>query len=1114
MKTMQLLFHFFGMPATRRSVLLVFGLTILLATNLYAAEGTRLLRQPDISQDHVVFAYGGDLWITAITGGDARRLTSTAAVESNPYFSPDGRQIAFTSNRSGTPAVYVLPVEGGTPTRLTWHPSGANVSGWTPDGQAVLYSSSRETAPSGYARLWTVPAAGGPSTLLPVPRGERASFGSHNQLIVEPISRWDSEWRAYRGGQNTALILTNLDDLSEFHLPNERTTDVFPVFLGDKIYFLSDRDWVSNIWMFDPSTNRLDQITQFEGADIKWLSGHGSMLVYEREGYIYSFDPANRTSQQIVIHVVGDFPWTETRLENVTSMARNVSLSPNGKRIILEARGEIFTAPVEDGSPRNLTRSTNAADRAPVWSPKGENVAWFSEVGGDEYKLLIANQDGLSSPRTIAIGESKMAWEPSWSPDGSMIAFVDDKTRIRIVDVATGDIKTIGMAGINIERGSMGISWSPDSKWLAYAKTGGNMFRMLHVWSVADGTTRSITNPMADSFSPSWDAEGKYLYFLASTDLALSSGWANTSAMGANPTHAAYLIVLSNEEKTPFPLKSDEEAVKSDDEKKEEDAKGSDKKEKTSKASKESSDTDKADQKDAGPVVRIDFDQMERRTLALPVPVRSYSFILAGPKGTAFLGERVENSPGLVLQKFTVEDKKTDEFAKGVSSVSLSENREKMLFRSAGNWRVVSTSKSPGPSEGTVNMTLRMQLDRRLEWQQIFNEAWNYCKNYLYDPGMHGRDWDEVRERYQPLIPYVRHRDDLNYVIDMLSGEMSVGHSFVFGGDFPDVDTNRTGMLGADYVTEQGRWKISRIYTAESWNPNLRAPLDEPGLKIKTGDFILAVNGIEFTAADDIFRYFDGTAGEQTTLHVNDKPSMDGARTITVSPINSENGLRQRAWVEDNRRLVDKLSDGKLAYVWVPNTSMQGVVNFNRYFFAQQDKEGAVIDERFNGGGLLDDYMVDLMTRSLRAAITNEVPGGAHFRLPAGILGPKVLLINELAGSGGDFFPWAFRNQQAGPLIGKRTWGGLVKSSVHYSFVDGGAMTAPDNAVFDPIRNEWIGENAGIPPDIEVHIDAKSWAEGRDIQLERAVQEALRLVEQNPMPAVTAPPYPRPAVKP
>ncbi len=1077
--------------------------TICSTTTLFG-QGTRLLRQPHASKDHLVFVYGGDLWLTPLTGGQATRLTSTAAVESAPHFSPDGKQIAFTSNRSGAASVYVLPVEGGTPKRLTWHPAAAEVVGWTPDGQSILYSSERETAPTSYERLWTVPVAGGPSTLLPAPRGMRATYVSSNQLAIEPISRWDVEWRAYRGGQNTPLILMDLNDLSETYLPNDRTTDIFPVSLGGKLYFLSDRDFVSNIWVYDIGTQQMEQVTRFEGADIKWLSTNGEALFYEREGYLHTVDPVSGEHRQLEIHVTGDFPWAETRMENVTSRAGQASLSPNGKRIILEARGDIFTVPVEEGSVRNLTRSSGAADRVPVWSPKGDVVAWFSDASGEGYHLMIAGQDGLQEPRRVSIGESKLGWEPRWSPDGKYLAFVDDKVRVRVVDVAKGTIRTIDTGGVNIERGRMGLDWSSDSKWLAYSKTGDNQYRVIHVWSAADGISRPITNSMADSYSPSWDIEGKYLYFLASTDLALASGWANTSAMQANPTSAAYLIVLSNEESTPFPLKSDEEDVKeaNSEEKKDDKAEKDDKK--------QDKDKPKADEEG----VRIDWEGIERRTLAIPMPVRSYRTIFGGPKGSVFIGEYVHNAPGMALHKFNLENKKSDEFVKGVGTVSLSQSREKMLFRASGNWQVVSTSKPPGPGEGSVNMNLRTEVDRLQEWEQILEEAWRYQRDYFYDPGLHGRDWDEVRGRYLPLLPYVKHRSDLNYLLDQMNGELSVGHSFVFGGDYPSVDDTPVGLLGADYVAAGGRWKISRIYNGESWNPELVAPLDVPGIDIAEGDYILAVDGEEVRAEDDIYRFFAGTVGKQTVLHVNRQPTMDGARTVTVSPVRSENGLRLRAWVENNRRKVDELSDGKLAYVWVPNTSGQGVVSFDRYFFAQQNKLGAVIDERFNGGGLLDDYMVDLMTRTLRAAITNEAPGGRHFRLPAGILGPKVLLINEYAGSGGDFFPWVFRNQQAGPLIGKRTWGGLVKSSVHYAFIDGGAMTAPDNAVFDPIRNEWIGENVGIAPDIEVEIDARSWAEGRDVQLERAVAETLKLLEKEGAREVTPPPYPTPAVKP
>jgi tricorn protease len=1061
-------------------------------------QGTRLLRQPDLSAEHVVFAYGGDLWIADRTGGEAKRLTSTPAVERDPHFSPDGRTIAFTSNRSGTNAVYIVPIEGGTPTRLTWYPAASYARGWTTDGSRVLYASTRETAPTGFERFWTVSRTGGPSEFLPIPWAHDGSYAADGQrMVVERVARWDEEWRNYRGGQNAALTIIDLDDLSEFYLPNERTTDVQPVWMDGMVYFLSDRDWAMNVWRYDPNSQSLSQVTHFTDADVKWLAGHEGTLILEHDGWIHTLDPASGQTSRLDITVRGDFPWAETRWEDVSRRATSASLSPTGKRALFEARGEIFTVPVEKGDARNLTRSSGAADRAPVWSPDGDQIAWFSD-SGDGYALMIADQDGLTPPRQIPIGESKMAWEPAWAPDGNHIAFVDDDVRVRVLEIESGRIRTVDIAGTNLERGAMGLTWSPDSKWLAYAKTFPNSLRRIVTWSVDDGTARPVTDVMADAVRPAWDRDGRHLYFLASTNLALASGWANTSNMRADPTYAAYVSVLRSDDPSPFPPESDEETGASDEEETEPRRGGG----------------DQADSTEADVEVRIDFDGIERRIVALPMPVRNYGVTVAGLKGSVFIGERVPNRPGMTLHKFSLEEREATEFATGASQVAVSHDGKKLLFRSGNQWRVVDTDRPPNGGDGQLTVALRMQLDRTAEWQQMFDEAWRYERDYFYDPGMHGNDWNAVRERYRPLVPFVRHRADLNYVLDQVNGELSVGHSFVFGGDIPAVDTSRVGLLGADLVAERGRWRIERIYTFESWNPNLSAPLDRPGLRVEEGHYLVGVEGVELTATEDPYRLLDGTADRQTVLHINDEPSMDGSWTVTVEPIRSENALRQRAWVEDNRRRVDELSDGRLAYVWVPNTGGQGVVSFDRYFFAQQDKLGAVIDERFNGGGLLDDYMVDLMTRDLRAAITNEVPNGDPLQLPAGVLGPKVLLINELAGSGGDFFPWVFRHQQAGPLIGKRTWGGLVKSSVHYALVDGGGLTAPDNAVFDPATNRWIAENEGVPPDIEVELDARTVSQGRDPQLERAVQEALRLLEQHQAREITPPAFPRPAKRP
>jgi len=1095
-------------PWTRIPMTLLI-ISLMLCTSALYSQNTRLLRQPSITDTHVTFSYGGDIWIADLDGRNTDRITSTPAVEGNPHFSPDGKWIAFNSNRSGNQAVYIVSTEGGTPRRLTWHPAPATVRGWSPDGKRVLYATSRDNAPTSFANLWTVSIDGGPSTLLTKQWATDGSFSPDgSQVFIDRVQRWDVEWRNYRGGQNTPLVILNLEDQGETLLPNESTIDIQPLWLNDRVYFLSDRDHTSNIWSFTPVTGKLEQVTRLTGSDIKWLDGHGDILAYERDGYLYTLNLTSGETRQLNITVTGDFPWAETRWTDVTRNARAVSISPTGKRIILEARGEIFTVPAEEGDARNITRSSGAADHAPIWSPKGSEVAWFSDAGGKGYNLLIASQDGLSDPKTISIGESKMAWEPVWSPDGKLIAFADDKVRIRIVDVEKGTIRTVDTAGVNTERGNMGLTWSHDSQWLAYTKTGTNNFRQIKVWSAKSDGRYALTDSFADSFSPAWDRDGKHLYFLASTNLALGSGWANTSSITSDPDYSAYVINLRKDDPSPFKPLSDEESVK-------EEKKPEPEVKKPAKGKQpEKPDSDNADEKSKGAVpVTIDFADISRRTITLPVPGGNYRMLVAGPSGTLFLGESKEGAPGFVIKKFTLEKREAKDFISGASQVSVSADGNKMLARTGSDWKIMNTSSASGSDAKAVKIDLKMLLNRSEEWQQIFEEAWRYERDYFYDPGMHGRDWNAVYEKYAPLIPWVRHRSDLTYILDQMNGELSVGHSFVGGGDYPEVERSAAGLLGADLVAENNRWKISRIYTTESWNPELSSPLDRPGLKIEKGYYLVGINGKELTAADDPWQYLDGTQNIQTTLHINKTPDYEGSWKEVVKPIASESGLRQRAWVEDNRRMVDSLSGGKLAYVWVPNTGSPGFVSFNRYFFAQQDKKGAVIDERFNGGGLLDDYMVDLMNRRIRAALTNEVPGGRPFRLPAGILGPKVLLINEMSGSGGDFFPWVFRQQKTGPLIGTRTWGGLVKSSVHYAMVDGGTLTAPDNAVFDPVAKKWIAENEGVAPDIEVRQDAVSLSKGIDPQLERAVREALKLLEQEGETEITPPPFSTPAKK-
>ena len=1105
-----------------KNIISAVALGVISAFSANAADETRLLRQPTLSDSHIGFVYGGDVWVSDLKGDDVKRITSTQAVETEPHLSPDGKTIAFSSNRNGQQSVYIVPVAGGEPKRLTWHANNAYVRGWAPDGKKVLFASSRGTAPKRYERLWTVSIDGGAPELVTHQWGFNGAFSKDgDKLIIDRMSRWDTEWRNYKGGQNTPLVLLDIETQEETQLPHyDTSTDIEPVWLKGKVYYLSDRDWVSNIWEYDPKSKKTKQITKFKGGDIKQLASNGKQLAFEKDGYLYTYNVKRKRAKKLDINIQADFPWAETKWQNVARSAKNASLSPSGKRALFESRGEIFTVPVEHGSTRNLTKDHSSADRAPIWSPKGDRIAWFSDEGEQGYKLVLQNQDGMGERKTISIGESKMAWEPQWSPDGKYIAFVDDDVRYRLVDLESETIKTIDVGGNNLERGRTGLTWAPDSKWLAYAKQADNGFKQIKVWSLEDEQSRAITNRMANSVSPAWDQSGKHLFFLASTDYGLDSGWANTSSMSADHEYAPYIINLAKDLDSPFALRSDEEKVKKEAKSDEGKAEADKKVDKAEKA--ESSDKPKdaakkkegKDKKKDGVVVSIDFDNIERRIMPLPMPEGRYSGVIHGPKGSVFFAKRADKGWSFSLHKYSVKKRKAKPYVSGISDVNISADTKKLIVKKGRSWHVVDATKPSVKLGKPLKVDLETRLDRQAEWRQMFVEAWRYQRDYFYDPDMHGRDWDEVFSRYEPLVAHVKHRSDLNYLLDMVNGELSVGHSFVFGGDMPDVEKRRAGLLGADLVQDNGYWKIDRIYTSESWNPKLKGPLDQPNLKVAEQQYIVSINGQPLTANDNPYALLDGTAGKQTNLKVNDKPDYEGAHQVIVEPISSEYGLRQRAWVEDNRRLVDKLSDGKLAYVWVPNTSTPGFTSFNRYFFAQQDKMGAVIDERFNGGGLLDDYMVDLMNRKLRAAITNEVPNGKPMLLPAGIKGPKALLINELAGSGGDYFPWAFRQQKVGKLIGATTWGGVVKSSVHYPLVDGGALTAPDNAVFDPINNEWVGENKGIAPDINVYQDARSLSQGKDPQLERAVSELMKELEGKSPLDIKPPKYSSPAVKP
>jgi tricorn protease len=1088
------------------------------------AQGTRLLRRPTVSRDLVAFAYASDLWTVARSGGQARRLTATPFVETDPHFSPDGSLIAFTATVAGNTDVYVMSTDGGEPVRLTYHPAIDAVRGWSPDGRGVMFASTRNTLPtpgaSPYFRLWTVALDGdskpapstslraGPSTALrasgmpeplPMPRASTGAYSpdgrrmAYEDISVAAFAEWAqkqaSQWRHYRGGRTHPIRLMNLADYSVEKLPWTNSNDTTPMWVGDVVYFLSDRNATTNLFSYDPRTKQLTALTRHDDFDIMSASAGPGAIVYEQAGYIHLVDTATRKAGRLTIDVAGDFPWARPQFKKVASMIRSAVLSPTGVRAAFEARGEIFTVPAEKGTARNLTQSSGVHDRSPVWSPDGTRIAWLSDAGG-EYQLMIGEQTGSTEPRAIALPSKAFFSAPVWSRDGALLLLEDNHLNLWALDVASGTATKLDTDTYDDPGRRFDAVWSPDSQWVAYSKSLDSHLRAIFLYSIADKKAHQVTDGLSDAIAPAFDASGKYLYFLASTNYALRTGWLEMSSVDRPVTRAIYLAVLSSKEPSPFlPETGDESAAPPG----------------APAGSKPS-----ADAKVPGPpAVRVDFDGLGQRILSLAVPAGDYSALVPGAAGTLFYAEtpRAAGSPPVTVHRYQIRERRAAPFLEGVRSYTLSADAKKMLYRADNNrWGIVLTERPAKVGEGAIDVaSLEALVDPRAEWGQIFRETWRIQREYFYDPSMHGADWPAIYAKYSPLLPHVAHRADLSYLIASVGGELAVGHSYVTGdGDQPDGDPVRVGLLGADYNIENGRYRIKRIYSGENWNPELQAPLSAPGIQVSAGDYLLEVNGRSLTPPTSVYELFEGTVGKQTLLRVNSSPSLEGSRLITVVPVASDEGLRTRAWIEGNRRLVDKLSGGRLAYVWLPNTGGPGYAAFNRYYYAQQGKAGAIIDERYNQGGMVADYIVNELARPLMGYFARRA-GKPSTSPTVGIYGPKVMIVNESAGSGGDALPYYFKQQKIGPLVGTRTWGGLVGTLGIPATIDGGGITAPSLAFYD-VHGKWAVENEGVAPDIEVENTPADVIAGKDPQLERAVQEALKLLERQPTR-----PVPRPA---
>ena len=1111
------------------SKLILSSLLVLALAGLCLAQAptATLFQKPTVNQTHIVFAYAGDLWSVSRSGGDAKQLTTGIGTETDPIFSPDGTQIAFTGEYDGNTDVYVVPASGGVPKRLTYHPAADVVAGWKPDGKGVLFSSGRASY-AGFVRLFTVGLDGANSGSLaeevPLPSGERGAFSADGSMIAyEPLNQWQPEWKRYLGGQQDVIWIAKLSDSSVEKLPRKGGNDRYPMWVGDKIFFLSDRDERYALYSYDVKTKRVDLLVKDSVFDIKsataWSGDAKSSaaIAFEQFGTIHLYDLKTNKAQKVNIRVAADAVSMRPRFEKVGQRIFNSHISPTGARAVFEARGEIITVPAEKGDPRNLTNTTGVMERDPAWSPDGKWIAYFSEESG-EYALHLRDQKGEGEVKKFALPPTFYGG-PTWSPDSKKIALTDKKLQLWYLEIEKGQPVKVDANPIGFNDDVMEPVWSPDSKWITYAKQLPNLLRAVFVYSLEAGKAHQLTDGMSDARYPAFDRSGKYLYFTASTNLGPSISFADLSGFGNQPTRSVYAIVLRNDIPSPLAPESDEEKVQNPDREGGADA-----------AKTATPPAGAAPQAGATPPAaatppakkeeptRIDLDGIDQRIISLPIPNRSYLGLIAGKANVIYILEQPTGAaaPGFTVQKYDLEKRKLDKAIDGVTSFELSANGERALYRQGfGSWVIGSTATlgapTPPGAPGGPSMLkvadMEVRVEPQVEWRQMYNEVWRNERDFFYDKNLHGLNLEEMKKRYAPYVEAVAHRSDLTYLFTDMLNQLTVGHMFIGGGDQPRPNFVPGGLLGADYKIENGRYRFAKVFNGENWNPNLRAPLTQPGVNVKEGEYLLAVNGRELRSTDSVYSFFESKAGKQVVIKVGPNADGTGSREVTVVPVGSEQGLRYLAWIEGNRRKVDQLSGGKLAYLHMPDTANGGYASFNRYFFAQTNKNGVLLDERFNSGGLLADYVVQLLGRQQLSNIHYR-EGGQDVPVPAGaIYGPKAMLINELAGSGGDAMPWYFKKSKLGPLVGKQTWGGLIAAFGAPPLMDGGGHTAPDAAIYG-LDGEWEVENAGVAPDIEVEFDPALWRQGRDPQLERAVEYLLDELKKNPPKQYKRPAFP------
>jgi tricorn protease len=1050
-----------------------------------------LLRHPTVNQTSIVFKFADDLWEVGRSGGKASRLTSAPGVVGDPFFSPDGKSIAFSARYDGHVNVFVIPDGGGIPKRLTAHPSPELVVGWTPDSKDVVFSS-QMLSNTDQPRLFKVPIQGGFPTPLPLPNGTEASYspdGTH--LAYVPLFRWETAWKRYRGGQAYKIWIADLADSKVKEIPRKNWNDHQPVWFGNKIYYISDRKGPVGLYSYDVTSGTETEEVAGKGFDLKSLTAGPDVLAYEKLGSVHLFDPKTHTDKTIKISVQGDFGEVRPQYKDLRPNIDSAAISPSGNRVAFAARGFVMTVPASKGDAHSTDLTQGVHRRGVSWSPDGKTIAYITDVAG--YRQLALWDVAASTEKRFDIGDAPSLYDNTlWSPDSSKVLFSDYRNIAWIFDVKTGQSKKA--ISWSLVGGASAPVWSPDSKWLAYSDMLHSHFRVICLYSLETGKSTQITDGLADAISPIFDRGGKYLYFLASTHVGQGATLGDLSQFNnLNRVSSLYAVMLKNGLPNPLAKESDEEPGAASTPEAKPDAKPE------AKPDAKPADAKPAAKPEAKKESPIDLEGIESRIITLPVPAETYAGLEPATEGSfyALVSPTIagpENvSPFANVSKFSWTTKTLTPAFPAVTGIATTADGSKVLVSRGSQFYIVPTA-APVPLEsGAVNLSgLTTKVEPQKEWEHMEHEIWRETPLHMYSPITNGIDPKEMEKRYAQFLPNIYSRDDLNHLIDDMLGELCIGHEFPGGGDMPSGKALNGGLLGADYDFTGGHYKITRIYDGEHWNPELYAPLAQPGVNAKVGEYVLAIDGQPLTSSTDIYLSLENKAGKMVKVKLGSNPDGTGSREVTVIPVAEEFGLRSKAWAEDNRRLVDAETHGRAGYVHVPDTETGGWVAFNRYYYAQTGKDGIVVDERFNHGGLFNDYMIHEMQKTLFAYFAPRY--GEDEPTPAtGIYGPKVLMINEFAGSGGDMFPWLFRQAKIGPLIGKRTWGGLIAVQP-IPLVDGGVYTAPDFAFFDHRSGKWDVENWGVAPDIDVDLDPFLWRQGKDSQLERSIAEINKML--------------------